>query len=79
MSYADPMAKKEIRYRVNLDHYQSDAIESLARLHRKQTATYLAEIIRQHLESYRDPVLDRSGRNERSGGDRREDRLIRAF
>ncbi len=58
MAYTDPQAKKEVRYRVNLNHYQADAIEALARLHRKQTATYLAEIIRQHLEAYRDPVTD---------------------
>lgn len=63
MAYTDPMAKKEVRYRVNLNHYQSDAIEALARLHRKQTATYLAEIIRQHLDAYRDPVDDRLARS----------------
>ena len=50
--YTDPKSRKEVRVRVNLNHYQADAIEALARLHRKQTATYLAEIISAHLETY---------------------------
>lgn len=62
MAYTDPKARKEARYRVNLNHYQAEAIEALARLHRKQTATYLAEIIRQHLDAYRSPVEERISR-----------------
>lgn len=56
--HTDPKARKEMRYRVNLNHYQAEAIEALARLHRKQAASYLAEIIDAHLETYqtkRDP------------------------
>lgn len=52
MAYADPKARKEVRVRVNLNHYESEAIEALARLHRKQAASYVAEIIRAHLETY---------------------------
>lgn len=53
MAHIDPMAKKEVRVRVNLNHYQAAAVEALAALQRKQTATFLAEIIDAHLESYR--------------------------
>lgn len=53
MAHIDPMARKEKRYRVNLNYYQAGAIEALARLHRKQAATYLAEIIEAHLETYK--------------------------
>lgn len=51
MAHIDPKARKDRRYRVNLNHYQSAAIEALAALHRKQSATYLAEIIEAHLET----------------------------
>lgn len=53
MSYTDPKARKEVRYRVNLNYYQAGAVEALAKLHRKQAATYLAEIIEAHLEAYK--------------------------
>lgn len=52
MSYTDEQARREKRYRVNLNHYQANAIEALALLHRKQPGTYLAEIIKAHLETY---------------------------
>ncbi|KZZ68090.1 hypothetical protein A3765_10590 [Oleiphilus sp. HI0130] len=52
MAYNDPKAKKEVRYRINLNHYQADAVEALARLHRKQTASYLHEIVLAHLASF---------------------------
>lgn len=52
MAHIDPKAKKECRYRVNLNHYQSAAVDALAALHRKQAASYLAEIIEAHLESF---------------------------
>lgn len=51
--HIDPMAKKEVRIRINLNHYQARAVEALAALHRKQAATFLAEIIDAHLESYK--------------------------
>ncbi|MAM87539.1 MAG: hypothetical protein CME36_09570 [unclassified Hahellaceae] len=51
MSHDDPKARKEQRFRVNLDYYEADAVKALAKLHRKQAATYLAEIVRHHLES----------------------------
>ena len=51
MAHIDPKSKKEKRYRVNLNHYQAAAIEALAALHRKQAASFLAEIIDAHLES----------------------------
>lgn len=51
MAYIDPKAKKEKRVRVNLNHYQFAAIEALATLHRKESASYLREIIEAHLES----------------------------
>lgn len=51
MTHKDPMAKKEVRYRVNLNHYQAGAIEALAMLHRQQAATYLAEVIKAHLKA----------------------------
>lgn len=49
--HIDPKAKKECRYRVNLNHYQSAAVETLAALHRQQAASFLANIIEAHLES----------------------------
>lgn len=49
--HIDPKARKEKRFRVNLNHYQAAAIEALAMLHRKQAATYLSDIIEAHLES----------------------------
>jgi hypothetical protein len=52
MAHIDPKAKKEVRFRVNLNHYQAAAVEALAALHRKQAASFLAEIIEAHLESY---------------------------
>lgn len=55
MSYNDPKAKKEVRYRINLNHYQADAVEALAKLHRKQTASYLHEIVMAHLASFELP------------------------
>lgn len=51
--YTDERARREVRYRVNLNHYQAEAIEALAKLHQKQPASYLAEIIKIHLESFR--------------------------
>lgn len=53
MAYTDKKARKEVRYRVNLNHYQAAAIEALAKLHQKQLATYLNEIIKIHLDSFR--------------------------
>lgn len=50
--YSDPKARKDVRIRVNLNHYQADVLEALARMHKKQTATYLGEIIAAHLETY---------------------------
>lgn len=47
MAYTDPNARKEVRYRVNLNHYQAEAIEALAR---------------QHLDAYRSPVDERISR-----------------
>ena len=78
MAYQDEKARKEIRYRVNLNHYQSEAIEALARLHRKQTASYLAEIIRQHLEAYSNASAQpaREGQDNRTGRDRRLMRVV---
>lgn len=55
MAHIDPKARKEKRYRVNLNHYQAAAIEALAVLHRKQSSTYLAEIIENHLEALNPP------------------------
>lgn len=52
MAHTDPNAKKDVRVRVNLNRYEADAVEALARLHRKQTASYLHEIIVAHLESF---------------------------
>lgn len=49
--HTDPLARKEKRYRVNLNYYQSEKVEKAAREVRKQTATYLAEIIDAHLKS----------------------------
>lgn len=49
--HIDPKAKKECRFRINLNYYQANAIEALAALHRKQAASYLAEIIEAHLEN----------------------------
>jgi len=51
MSYKDPANKKDQRFRVNLNAYQADAIEALAALHRKQAASYLADIIEAHLDA----------------------------
>lgn len=51
--HIDPRAKKECRYRVNLDHYQAAAIDALAAVHRTQPASYLREIIEAHLDSLR--------------------------
>ncbi len=51
MAHVDPKARKEKRYRINLNHYQSNAVEALAMLHRKQAASYLADIIQAHLDS----------------------------
>lgn len=56
--HIDPKARKEKRYKINLNHYQAGAIEALAHLHRKQPASYLNEIIEAHLEAYR---MDRRG------------------
>lgn len=53
MAYTDEKARREVRYRVNLNHYQASAVEALAKLHEKQPASYLAEIIKQHLDSFR--------------------------
>lgn len=50
--HKDPIAKKEVRFKVNLNHYQADVIESLARLNRKQTATLLAEIIEAYIDQF---------------------------
>lgn len=61
--HVDPKAKKEIRIRVNLNHYQADAVEALARLHRKQTATYVAEIVEAHLDMFA-KVNDKNMLNE---------------
>lgn len=50
--YTDEKARKDVRYRVNLNQYQAAAVEALARLHQKQPASYLAEIIKVHLDSF---------------------------
>lgn len=50
--YTDPKARKDIRIRVNINHYEADVLEALARMHKKQTATYVGEIIAAHLESF---------------------------
>jgi len=52
MAYADRDAVRSERYRINLNRYQAEAIEALARLNRKQPATYLSEIIETYLEAY---------------------------
>jgi len=52
MAYEDRRAVRAERYRINLNQYQADAIEALARLNRKQPATYLSEIIETYLEAY---------------------------
>jgi uncharacterized membrane protein affecting hemolysin expression len=41
-----------VRFKVNLNHYQADVVEALARLNRKQTATLLAEIIESYIDQF---------------------------
>jgi hypothetical protein len=51
MTHMDPNARRDKRHKVNLNTYESNAVEALAMLHRQQTSTYLTGIIKAHLEA----------------------------
>lgn len=52
MAYNDPKHRHDQRVRVNLNTYQMKAVEALAELHGKQTASYLEMVIDAHLEKF---------------------------
>lgn len=66
MSHIDPKARKERRFRVNMNHYQGEAIDALATLHRMQSATFLSQIIEAYLDSFKDAGATKQPSNEQS-------------
>lgn len=55
MTYEDPKARRDGRVRVNLNHYEIAAVNALAKYNRMQPATYAAEILRNHLNTFKTP------------------------
>lgn len=50
--YTDRRAVRSKRYRINLNQYQREVIDALAKYHRKQAATLLSEIIEDYLDQF---------------------------